>query len=78
MLHNILIFTSFVLGVLRFAGVKSQAYQAIAHCFVGGLFGAYIAGRDPVFLLLGVGLSIIEVTAFLYFKKKDTLPVASQ
>lgn len=67
-MNALLIVIALVLGALRFAGVKTQAYQAIAHCFVGGLIGAYIVGHDPFMLYLSVGLSVLEVVAFLYFK----------
>ncbi len=39
----------------------SGSYEAIAHLFVGGLFGAWAVGGDRVWLYLGIGLSALEV-----------------
>jgi len=45
----------------------------LAHMFVAGLIGAYMAGRrtnDKAkwWLWMAIGLSIAEVTAFVYFR----------
>lgn len=60
-----LIVATVLLGVLRLVGVTSPFYQAIAHCFVGGLFGAYFAGKKKLHLWLAVSLTILETLAFL-------------
>jgi hypothetical protein len=61
-----LILAAVILGALRlFFGFKSIAFQAMAHLFVGGLFGAYFAGRQKLLLWLGIGLSVAELAAFL-------------
>jgi hypothetical protein len=57
------------LGVLRVAGVIDLAYQAVAHCYVGGLFGFAIAGTAPMrwwCLFLAIALTALETAAFLY------------
>lgn len=41
------------------------AYEAAAHLFVGGLIGAWFASRRRRYLLLAVGLSAVELFAFL-------------
>jgi hypothetical protein len=52
---------------LRIAGLKSPAFQASAHLFVGGLFGAWLYGGKPArpFLWLAVLLSLVELACFL-------------
>jgi hypothetical protein len=60
---------AFVLAALRIAGHKSQAFQAVAHLFVGALLGqSYYEGwrRSPSFWL-AVVLSIIELACGLWF-----------
>jgi len=54
-------------------GFKSDLYKDLAHMFVAGLIGAYMAGRrtnDKAkwWLWMAIGLSIAEVTAFVYFR----------
>ena len=41
------------------------SFQAFAHIFVGGIFGAAIALRSYYYFILGIGLSILELTCFL-------------
>ena len=57
--------TSIVIGLLRVFGFKSEFYQAIAHVFVGGLFGAAIATGNRQLWCLGIGLTVVEVVVFL-------------
>lgn len=57
-----------ILGIGRIAGIKGAAFQAAAHLFVGGLFGAYFAGKKRHHLILGLGLSALELACFLWFK----------
>jgi uncharacterized membrane protein YfcA len=65
----VLFLTSFVLAATRIAGHKSEAFQAVAHVFVGGLFGAYIADRKQSDCLrLAILLSLIEVACAITFK----------
>lgn len=61
----ILTLIAVIIGVLRTAGVKTVFFQAIAHCFVGGLFGAYFVGKKKQHLYLALGLTILETLAFL-------------
>jgi hypothetical protein len=56
--------TSVLLAVLRVAGIKHPAFQAVAHLWVGFLLGAWAAGYRLWFLGLAVGLSVVEVVCF--------------
>jgi hypothetical protein len=67
-----IVIIALVLGTLRVLGHKSQAFQAIAHLFVGGLFGAWMAGHNTVFITVAVLLSIVELLCFLFLKKEIT------
>lgn len=66
-----LIFTSLAIAAIRIAGHKSEAFQAVAHLWVGGLSGAYLAGRleGPNRMrlcgALVVALSMVEVACFV-------------
>lgn len=55
-----------LLGILRFAGVTSIAFQAVAHIFVAFNFTAayYDAKNRWKFLGLGLALTAAEVVAF--------------
>ena len=55
---------SIALIALCAAGIKHEAFQAIAHLWVGGLLGAWLAAAGREFLWLAVGLSIAEVVCF--------------
>ena len=70
-LVNVLI--SVALGIPRILGYKSQAYQAIAHLYVGGLFAAWWTGGNRGLLWIAIGLSILELACFLWFRlvRKD-------
>lgn len=67
---------SAVLGGLRVFGVTASAYQAVAHCYVGGLFGAALVGflqptgHRPagrwLHLGLAVALTVLETVCFFY------------
>ena len=77
----LLSFVAIVLGVLRVAGIKHEAFQAIAHLFVGGLFASGYTeysftwtgidsdkGRNAMFKIwLGVSLSILELVCAIVF-----------
>lgn len=57
-----------IIGILRIIGIKAAWFQAIAHLYVGGLFGSWWQSRDPIPLVLAVSLSVLEVVCFLIFK----------
>jgi hypothetical protein len=65
-----------ILGLLRFHGVTSLTFQAIAHIFEGWMFGLWYAKRSDVFtrrdsyfyLAVGVALAVVEVACFLIFR----------
>jgi hypothetical protein len=57
-----------VLGVIRpFLSphpVSLQgSYEAIAHLFVGGVFGAWLLTRARWLLVIGIGLTVVEVAS---------------
>lgn len=57
-----------LLGIVRFAISPSElsfsgTYQAVAHIFVGGLLGAWLASRQRAYLWIVLGLSVLEVIA---------------
>ena len=64
-----------------FAGVRftiptrplslAGTYQAFAHLFVGGLIGAYTASGEWPLLLLLIGLTGVEVVAFVMGRRKS-------
>jgi len=54
----------------RIAGYKSEAFQAIAHIYIGGLFSAYIVFyvcryKAVDILISAITLSLIELGCFL-------------
>ena len=79
MLYFFLCVFAVVVGGLRVFGVTAIAYQAVAHCCVGGLFGAALvgflqpAGHKPagrwVYLSLALALTALETLCFLYLTK---------
>jgi hypothetical protein len=78
---SVLILISFLLAALRIGGVTAAWFQAAAHMFLGYLLGASVFGPQvkrelvpgvgisvDVYMLLFVGLSLVEVICFLVFK----------
>lgn len=61
----VLLGTSFAIGLLRVFGFKSESYQAIAHIFVGGLFGAALATGYRDYWVMAVSLTVVEIIVFL-------------
>lgn len=57
---------SFVVAALRIAGVKTEAYQAVAHLWVGGIAGAWLINRDRGLLVQFVALCVVELGCFGY------------
>ena len=78
MTDALLIIVSILIALVRAIGVKHEAFQAIAHLWVGGLLGAYLLGRKEIgaatrgraifCLWLAVLLSIVEVLCFLVIR----------
>jgi hypothetical protein len=76
--NYILLIVAIVLGALRIGGHTSEAYQAVAHLFVGGLFAAGYVKYQYTWtnggqiamnkIWLGVALSVLEVACALWFK----------
>jgi hypothetical protein len=60
-----LIILSVLVGIPRVLGTKHVAYQALAHLWVGGLFGAAFATRKPPYLSCAIGLTLLEILCFL-------------
>jgi hypothetical protein len=73
MINYSLMLASATLAMFRMLGYKSQAFQAIAHVFVGGLLGALIAAELAICGWLALGLSVVEVGCFLWFRKYKTV-----
>ncbi len=67
MLH---ILVAILVGLPRVLGIKTQTYQAIAHLYVGGLISSFYLTRDPFWIQLIIGLSVLEVACFLYFRRQ--------
>jgi hypothetical protein len=61
----LLILVSVLVGIPRVLGATHIAYQALAHLWVGGLFGAAFATRKPPFLSCAIGLTLLEILCFL-------------
>ncbi len=54
------------LAGIRILGDRSSAFQAVAHLFVGGLFGAWLEGGRSARPLLWTALllSVVELACF--------------
>ena len=66
----LVILISAALALARILGVKHEAYQAVAHLWVGGLIGAWLLTRktkdvDSVYLWSVIVLSVVEVACFI-------------
>ena len=46
----------------------SGSYQALAHLFVGGLIGAWMASKEKWYGFLALGLTAVELVAFFSLK----------
>lgn len=57
---------AFALGLVRLHGVTGEFFQAVAHLYVGGLFGAYFATGEKYPLILASVLSFLEAVCFFY------------
>ncbi len=69
MIVNLLVAAS--LCIFRVIGYKSQAFQAIAHLYMGGLFmGAY---SKKSWLLWGVFTVLCVVEVFCFLRDKNLL-----
>lgn len=68
-LLGVLLLIAAVIGTLRLFGhVVSPFFQAIAHLYVGGLYGAAMmqgTWRKNGFLVFAVALTLVEIIAFL-------------
>lgn len=65
MRRALVLLAAIAIALLRVMGHKSEAFQAIAHLEVGGLFGAWFATRDRGYLGLALALTLVEVICFL-------------
>jgi len=48
-------------AAMRVIGCRHQAFQAVAHLWVGGLIGAWLTGRRRRYLRMAVALTIVEI-----------------
>jgi hypothetical protein len=53
------------LGGLRILGFKSQAYQAMAHLYMGWIIAVWWLTDNPLLLIINIVLVIIELTMFI-------------
>lgn len=60
-----MLIVSCAIGCARGLGYTDEAFQAVAHIWVGGLFGAGLIGRHRDSLAAAVGLSLLEIFCFL-------------
>lgn len=58
-------------AILRIAGLRSEAFQALAHLYVGGLLGAYFQDRQGAkdCLVVAIVLSVVELACFLLLSR---------
>jgi hypothetical protein len=56
------------LGLLRVFGHKSEIFQAVAHLYVGFLFGIGLGKKNKVAIAIAVGLSVLELICFIVMK----------
>lgn len=66
--YFVLIFISILLGGIRVAGVTHIAFQALAHLFVGVLFGGWLVNKDKRLIVLLILLTLLETVCFFYFQ----------
>lgn len=68
------LFACIVLAVMRLSGVASVRFQAVAHCYVGGLFvyGWMVRKQTKSFIRLAWAISLLELYAGL--KSHGLLP----
>jgi hypothetical protein len=64
MIANLIIAAA--LAAIRIAGHQSEAFQAVAHLYVGGLFTAAYIGRNWPLFYIGVAISLIELAVGLW------------
>lgn len=57
-----------LVAILRIAGSTGQFYQAVAHCFVGGLLGAWLSKRDRCWCLW-TAIALVAVELGVFFLK---------
>jgi hypothetical protein len=70
---TLLIFVALVFAVARFFMPTHPlsphgSYEAFAHLFVGGLIGAWLVSRKPLYGLLAIALTLLELVAFFTLK----------
>ena len=72
MLHALVVLLAIILGVGRFLitprlnlPTAEGVYEAFAHLFIGALIGAAAVRRSRLYVTVVVGLTLIELVAFL-------------
>jgi hypothetical protein len=66
----VLLLAAVALSICRFRGCRNASYQAVAHLYTGGLIGAWLVSWHAHYAWLWIGLTIVEGTAFLWFRRK--------
>lgn len=64
----LLLAAAVALSALRIGGNVSPAFQAVAHVYVGGLIGAWLAGQGRGYFWLAAALSALEVGCAIWFR----------
>ena len=59
-----------LLAILRVSGLRDEAFQAVAHVFVGGCLFAWLADGEPIGKWLTIGLSVVEIICAIGFLLK--------
>lgn len=57
----VMVVASVVVASGRIIGFRAPAFQALAHLFVGGLFGAWLISRRSIWFYLSMCLTVVEV-----------------
>ncbi len=71
--YEILGFLALIMAGIRFfipthPLSPSGSYEAVAHLFVGGLIGAFLASKQKGYLAIAGLLSLVELVAFFTLK----------
>ena len=68
MFQTVAIIFSLLLAILRIGGAKQEAFQAVAHLWVGFLIYGWAIDKTALAKWLVISLSVVELSCFIYFK----------
>lgn len=66
MRSTLIVVATVIISLARIYGLKDEAFQAVAHLFVGGLAGAWLVAKRSLYLDAFVALCVVEVLCFLF------------